>query len=78
MSVTDPSDISRSSAVRELIEARVKKVNDELARYEQIKAFALLERELTQDENELTPTLKVKRRIVHEHFKSVIEGMYAE
>ena len=78
VALTGPADMARSAEVRELIETRIKKVNDELARYEQIKAFALLEREMTQEEDELTPTLKVKRRIVHEHFKSVIEGMYAE
>ena len=49
----------------------------ELAGYEQIKRFTLLPRELSQEAGELTPTLKVKRRVVEQRFNEVIDAMYA-
>ena len=49
-----------------------------LARYEKIKRVALLPRELTVEAGELTPTLKIKRRVVEERYRDVIEGLYAE
>ncbi len=53
-------------------------VNAHLSRYEQIKKFRLLPRELTQDAGELTPTLKLKRRVIDQVYGELIEGMYAE
>jgi long-chain acyl-CoA synthetase len=49
----------------------------ELAGYEQIKRFTLLARELSQEEGEMTPTLKVKRRFVEQRYRDVIDAMYA-
>lgn len=72
-----PEEMIKQPEIRELIHARIQKVNDGIARYEQVKEFALLSKELTMEEDELTPTLKVKRRVVHEHYKAEIEGMYA-
>ena len=50
--------------MRELIQGVVDAVNAERSRYEQIKRFAILPRDFTMDEDELTPTLKLKRRVV--------------
>ena len=50
----------------------------ELAKYEKVKKIALLENELTVEGGELTPTLKVKRRVVDEKYKAVIEKIYEE
>jgi long-chain acyl-CoA synthetase len=63
--------------VRALYRAEVDRANADLARYEQIKRFALIDRELSPEAGELTPTLKVKRRVVMERFAPVIEELYA-
>jgi long-chain acyl-CoA synthetase len=62
-----------------LIEAEVKRVNGELTRVEQVKAFRLLPRELDPElEGEpVTPTRKVKRRVMAERYRALVESMYA-
>ena len=52
--------------------------NEDLAQIEQVKKFTILDRELSQDEDELTPTLKVKRENVYENFKDEIDALYDE
>jgi long-subunit acyl-CoA synthetase (AMP-forming) len=59
------------------LERQVEAVNASLARYETIKKFAILPRELTVDAGELTPTLKLKRRAIHERHREAIETLYA-
>jgi len=49
-----------------------------LAKYERIKKLALLENEFTIEGGELTPTLKVKRRVIDEKYRDVIEELYRE
>ncbi len=63
--------------VKAAIRHAVDEVNAERSRVEQIKKFTILPRNFTLDEGELTPTLKVKRRVVIEHFAAEIEAMYA-
>jgi long-chain acyl-CoA synthetase len=67
-----------SDAVRAEIERALDAVNTELARVEQVKKFTILPRELSMAEGELTPTLKVKRTVVRDHFAAEIEAMYTE
>jgi long-chain acyl-CoA synthetase len=67
-----------SEAVRAEIEKALDGVNSELARVEQVKKFTVLPRELSIADGELTPTLKVKRNVVHDHFAAEIEAMYSE
>jgi len=62
---------------RRRIEAAVEDVNQGLARYEQVKRFAILSRELRVEEDELTATLKLKRRVIHERYRDEIEALYA-
>ncbi len=62
--------------VRELFEHEVKTVNGELARYEQIHVWELLSEEWTIETGELTPTQKIKRRVINQKYGEVIEGLY--
>ncbi|HVR42120.1 MAG TPA: AMP-binding protein [Thermoanaerobaculia bacterium] len=72
------ADLAGSGGIRELIDGEVRKVNAELARVEQVRRFAILPTRLYEEEGEVTPTMKVKRRVVHEKYRELIEGMYAE
>ena len=60
------------------IQAAVDEVNKRFARIEQIKRFALLDHDLTQEQGEVTPTMKVKRAKVYERFADVFDRLYAE
>jgi len=59
------------------IEKVVEEVNRELSRFEQIKRYAILPRDFSADEGEVTPTLKLKRRVCQEHFAAEIEALYS-
>ncbi len=62
--------------LEERVQAIVDAVNAELSRYEQIKRFRILPRDFSADEDEVTPTLKLKRRVVADHFADEIERLY--
>lgn len=62
--------------IKTLFDEELEKIMSDLPRYEKIKKYILLPRELSQDEDELTPTLKIKRKIVNEHFKDEIANLY--
>jgi long-chain acyl-CoA synthetase len=70
-------DLLRCPEVLEVFQEAVDAVNAELARYEQVREFRLLPESLTIEGGFLTPTLKVKRRVVDERFADVIEGIYS-
>ena len=63
--------------VERRVQAVVDDVNADLSRFEQIKRFRVLARDFTADEDEVTPTLKLKRRVVAEHFAREIEELYS-
>jgi long-chain acyl-CoA synthetase len=74
-----PPDLAAMAAderVHAAVAADVERVNAQFARIEQIKKFAILERDLSQADDELTPTLKVKRPVVQRHFAERIEALY--
>jgi long-chain acyl-CoA synthetase len=58
------------------IEKLVENVNGDLSRFEQIKRYAILPRDFSAEENEITPTLKLRRRVCQEHFAAEIEALY--
>ncbi len=74
----DPSTLASDPRVRELLQPVVDDANRERSRYEQIKRFTILPRDFTMEEGEITPTLKLRRRAVQEHFAEEIEALYAE
>jgi long-chain acyl-CoA synthetase len=62
---------------QELAQEIVDGVNRDRVRVEQIKRFAVLPRDFSQEEGEITPTLKLRRKVVHEHFAAEIDALYA-
>ena len=64
--------------VQDLIWSEIERVNKKFARVETIKKFRLIEQQLTAEDEELTPTMKLKRKFVNEKYKGLIDGMYAE
>ena len=74
---TDMAALVETDEVRDLVQAIVDEVNGERSRYEQIKRFAIARRDFTMDDDELTPTLKLKRRVVADHFAGELEALYA-
>ena len=62
--------------VMALVQSAVDETNSTLSRFETIKKFAILPRQLTLDEGELTASMKVKRRVVEKNFQSVLDGFY--
>jgi long-chain acyl-CoA synthetase len=73
----DPAALAREPKVRELIQGVLDQVNEKYARVEQIKKFAILDHDLSQETGELTPTLKVKRNVVNEKYAPLFEELYA-
>jgi long-chain acyl-CoA synthetase len=70
-------ELVKSQAVHDLIEDHVARLNVELNRWETIKKWAFLERDLTVEGGELTPSLKVKRAVVAERYKELLKSFYA-
>jgi long-chain acyl-CoA synthetase len=75
---TNFASLCRSAAVQELIQGEIEKVNANFARVETIKHFRLIEQELTAEDDELTPTMKLKRKFVNQKYKNLIDSMYQE
>jgi long-chain acyl-CoA synthetase len=76
VSYTSYMDLSQKDEVLELLKEVVKKVNAELPKNARIKKFVSLYKELHADDEELTRTRKVRRRIIQEKYKDLIEAMY--
>jgi long-chain acyl-CoA synthetase len=73
----DLAALAQQPEVIELIEAEVDAVNRRYAPAEQIKRFAILDHDLSQQTGELTPTLKVKRNVVYERYGELLDSLYA-
>jgi long-chain acyl-CoA synthetase len=70
------ASLTRSPEVQALIQGELDRVNKKYARVEQIKKFFLLENQLTAEDEELTPTMKLKRKLVEKKYAVQIEAMY--
>lgn len=74
--ITLSEDVDRDTA-EPAVQRAVDEVNSELSRYEQIKRFTILPRDFTLEDGEVTPTMKLKRRVCQEHFAAEIEALYS-
>jgi len=75
----DDEEVAKLGApdeARTLVEQAVERINDGLASFEQIRRYAILPRDFSADQNEVTPTLKLKRRVCEEHFAAELEELY--
>jgi long-chain acyl-CoA synthetase len=70
------ASLCRRPEIQELIQGEIDRVNKHFARVEQVKKFRLIEAKLTAEDEELTPTMKLKRKLVNEKYKDLIESMY--
>lgn len=70
------TSLCRAPEVLKLIEGEIEKVNKQFARVEQLKKFRLIEQRLTAEDDELTPTMKLKRKFVNEKYAEMIQSMY--
>jgi len=69
-------ELTQSPDIFKLIDKEVNRVNSGLSRVEQIKKFTILPKKLYEEDGEVTPTMKVKRKYVNEAFGDIIDGMY--
>jgi len=76
IALSSREELVRNERVQQFYRERIDARSDDLARFEQIKRFTLLPKELTVEGGEITPTLKIRRRAVEARYGEVIEGMY--
>jgi len=74
---TTPAELCRHPKILDLFSRQIEETTASLGQFEKVKRFALLEQELTVERGELTPTLKIKRRVIDERYRDVIEQLYA-
>jgi long-chain acyl-CoA synthetase len=72
----DYADLSKLPDIRAEVQKAVDQLNTTLPSYETIKKFEILPKDLSQETGELTPTLKVKRKVANEKYKTILDGMY--
>ena len=70
------ASLTHAVQIQELIQTEIDRVNKKFARVEQIKKFFLLETQLTAEDEELTPTMKLKRKLVEKKYEDRIAAMY--
>jgi long-chain acyl-CoA synthetase len=74
----DEAEVAKANGdLQALVQQVVDDVNSKLSRYEQVKRFAIVSREFNSEQGEVTPTLKLKRRVIEERFADEIERLYA-
>jgi long-chain acyl-CoA synthetase len=72
------AELSQNAEVYRLLQAEVDRLNRSLASYETIKKFAILERDFTVEDGEMTPSLKVRRKDVTRKYQSLLDSFYTE
>jgi long-subunit acyl-CoA synthetase (AMP-forming) len=77
-SARSPQEAAEDARFSEYLQREIDAVNQRLARVQTVKKFAVLPNDLTIEGGELTPTMKMKRKVISEKYASVIEQLYAE
>ncbi|MBV8518007.1 MAG: long-chain fatty acid--CoA ligase [Acidobacteria bacterium] len=78
VSVHSREELVNNERIRALIQDEIDRFNQNLDRQEKIRRFALLPRDFTIEEDEITPSLKVKRKVIDKKYKQVIDSLYAD
>jgi len=73
-----PEALAAHAGIRQILSDHIDAINQSLAPYEQVKRFAVLPRDFTEEAGELTPTLKIRRREISKHYQDTIEGLYSD
>lgn len=73
---TDPKELTQFKQIYELLEKDLTQFQKQLASYERVRKFTILEKPFTIENGEMTPSLKLKRNVIEERYKELIEGMY--
>lgn len=76
ISTREPDELLNEPELIKFFERRLEKINGQFADWEKIRKFTILRREFSQEKDELTPTLKVRRHIIEEHYSKQLEKMY--
>ena len=76
LAYTTYKSLAENPEVYELIRSEVEKANEKLARVERIRNFAIMTKELDQDDDEVTATMKVRRSVIEKKFKELIDSLY--
>jgi long-chain acyl-CoA synthetase len=74
----DMAELAKDETVVAMIQEELDRANSNYAQVEQIKKFVILDRDLTIEDGELTPTLKVKRNVVNDHFQDLFDSLYGK
>ena len=69
-------ELKQHSEIKKLINAEIKAVNKKLASYETIKRHSILSKDFTVESGELTPSLKIKRKVINEKYKDELNKLY--
>lgn len=72
------ADLINDERVINFYQQRIEELSKHWARYESVKKFTLLPEPFSVEKGEITPTLKLKRRVIEQNYKEAIEAMYAE
>jgi long-chain acyl-CoA synthetase len=73
----DPADLRHDERIRDEVQRAIDEANQAVSRAESIREFVIVDRQFSEDEGELTPTLKLRRRDIAEHFADEIQSIYA-
>ena len=77
MAETDYARLTADPGVRDYVQNCIDQVNSRLNRWETIKDFRILDRDLTVEDGEVTPSMKVRRKVVEAKYRTLLDSMYA-